>query len=238
MIRKLLLFLLIFSGTLSFAQEYVQFYDTSAHSIHAFDRELIEERASEAEFDYEVEEIEQPNLIERFISWLLRKLFSNVQPRDVRNIYNVLVWIVGIIALVIFVFYLRKLQRTRLLNRNDVNLNQVQFLDFEGSEKDLDTAWKIAEEEENYTLAMRLLYIKCLHHLREKEIILWKKEKTNGDYLKELESRWEFTPLSRLSKLFAYSQYGGYTINAPEYLEAKELFMDVLAGKEGGSHEA
>ena len=238
MIRYLILLLLMASAILSHGQNYEEFYDTSSLSTHAFNHELIEKHAAESDFDYKEDDFEEPNLLEQFVNWLARKAFKNLKPHYSRVIYNWLKWILAILGIIVLVYYLRKLKTSRLLSKDDLNLNSVQFLDFEGNEKDLDDAWKQAEQDENFTLAMRLLFIKCLHHLRENDSIKWKKEKTNGDYLKELQSKWEYTPLARLNTLFAYSQYGGYTINSREYQEAKRLYAYLVSGKKGGNHES
>lgn len=237
MMRNAVFLLLFLTSLMGLADDYDSYYDTSRIEVREFDHTRLEERAEESDFQYDKEEIEQPNVVERFIKWLFEKLFGSVSPTTVNTSYRVFLWLLAIAGAILLFYYIGKLQNTRMLRKDDLSINEVQFMDFEGTEQDLDLAWKEAEAAENFTLAMRLLFIKCLNYLKEKEIIQWKKEKTNGDYLKELENKWEYTPLSRLSRLFAYSQYGGYEIGRKEYEEAKEKYTELVEGKKGGFDE-
>jgi|GEM_PF-1833773 len=223
---------------MTFAQgEYADYYDTGKLDERGMDMLLLQERMQEDAFQYQRDEIEGPTILQRFANWLGEKLFGHLEASDVRLIYRILLWIIGIIGVLILVFYLRRLQVSQLLFSKDKTPNRVEFLDYQGTEEDLDSAWKKAEDEENYALAMRLLFIKSLHFLKENKRIQWSKEKTNGDYLKELQEKWEYTPLARLAQLFAFSQYGGYPVNQAEYFDAKTYHTQLIAGEEGGDNE-
>jgi hypothetical protein len=54
------------------------------------------------------------------------------------------------------------------------------------TEVELDEFLNNAAKENDYKLSIRLMYLSILKSLSQKGIIQWKKEKSNGDYLKEL----------------------------------------------------
>lgn len=210
-----------------------RFYDSSWVWERKLDTLALQEAAKEKAFQYDRQQIEGPGLMERFSAWILEKLFGKYSPDDV-DLFNNMLLILGIlIGLSILIFYLSKISRSRLIAARGQAIQHVQFLDFEGSSSDLEQQWSNAEAAKDYSLALRYLFIKTLFFLKEKNSIVWKKEKTNSDYLRELSERWQRGPFQELSELFAYTQYGGYPIIEADYLAAKSLYERLIRGEKG-----
>lgn len=207
------------------------YYDSSRVYERKVDSLALKEFSEQKDFQYERQEIQGPNYLELFTIWLLDKLLGNADMDDIDLAYKILIALLVVAGLSIVIFYLKRINRSRILSNKTSNQNHVQFLDFEGSTVDLEEHWKAAETDKNYPLALRYLFIKTLNHLKEAGIIQWKKEKTNGDYLKELKDHWQSSPFEALSKTFAFTQYGGYEISEDDYLQAKALFQALKEAK-------
>lgn len=229
---SLLLLFLYASATCSQINP-VRYYDSDRVYERKVDTAALKAYAEDKDFQYNRALIEGPNLFEQFIAWALQKLFGNYSGEDVTLVNHILLGILVVVALGLLIYYLSKISRSRLIASNGKDIHQVQFLDFEGSSDDLEKHWLEAENAKNYPLALRYLFIKTLYFLKERNTIEWKKEKTNSDYLNELKERWQMGPFRELSRLFAYTQYGGYGIQEEEYLSAKALYELLLKGQKG-----
>ena len=76
-------------------------------------------------------------------------------------------------------------------------------------EAELQTPIQKAIEDGNYALAIRLYYLAILREMTEKELLKWKKEKTNFEYLRELGShplRGEFKEVTRIFERVWYRE--------------------------------
>lgn len=69
----------------------------------------------------------------------------------------------------------------------------------------------------NYRLAVRLMYLRLLKELAHKNIIQYKEDKTNLDYLMHLSSTSYYPSFFRLTRHFEYSWYGHFDVPEDAY---------------------
>ncbi len=74
-----------------------------------------------------------------------------------------------------------------------------------------------AVEQGNYTLALRLHYLEVLKQLSGRKLILWKKDKTNRQYLNELSGHPLQQHLTELTRIFEHHWYGRHPLAADDY---------------------
>jgi hypothetical protein len=87
------------------------------------------------------------------------------------------------------------------VNENDIN--QIKF------ETELEKAIRL----KNYKLAVRILYLESLKKLNDQQLIDWKINKTNWDYVNEVK-RDDLRPLfKKITNSFDYIWYGDFTID-------------------------
>jgi hypothetical protein len=84
-------------------------------------------------------------------------------------------------------------------------------------ETDLDRFIREAKEKGDYALAMRLYYLAVIKELSLKKLIKWKRDKTNGEYLRELRSSNFFTEFNEVTNIFERIWYGGGKIDATTF---------------------
>lgn len=69
----------------------------------------------------------------------------------------------------------------------------------------------------NYRLAVRLMFLHLLKNLSERNIINYKQDKTNFDYLSELQATSWYQPFFKVTRNYEYSWYGKFEINEDGY---------------------
>ncbi|MEO8821339.1 MAG: hypothetical protein ABI374_10885 [Ginsengibacter sp.] len=81
-----------------------------------------------------------------------------------------------------------------------------------------------AEDENNLNLAARYLFLKTLKSLSDKEFIQFTAEKTNKEYLKEMEQNNYFKEFQELTHSYEYLWYGKFLVEKEYYQKVKEAF--------------
>ena len=79
----------------------------------------------------------------------------------------------------------------------------------------------------NYRFAVRLMYLQLLKDLSERNIILYKLEKTNFEYLLQLVSTKFHHDFFRVTRSYEYCWYGQFEINADAYQVIKNDFKNL-----------
>ncbi len=74
-----------------------------------------------------------------------------------------------------------------------------------------------AAGQANYRLAVRLMFLRLLKNMSEKNVINYKLDKTNFDYLLELHSTNYYKEFFRITRNYEYTWYGQFEINEDAY---------------------
>jgi hypothetical protein len=74
-----------------------------------------------------------------------------------------------------------------------------------------------AAAQGNYRVAIRLMFLRALRNLSEKNIIRYKQDKTNLDYLMELHPTAYYNSFFRITRNFEYSWYGQFAVSEEGY---------------------
>ena len=82
------------------------------------------------------------------------------------------------------------------------------------------------EKAKDFRSAIRYQFLFVLKKMTDKNIIHWNPEKTNKDYLKELENTSHKKPYRDLALIFDYVWYGEFEINEQEYQKFKNQFQE------------
>lgn len=100
------------------------------------------------------------------------------------------------------------------LEQLEENLHQADLADF----------IKRALGQENYALAIRLYYLAILKELSIKQLINWKKDKTNRDYLREMNRTPLATDFADLTLIFERIWYGNISLQQREFAQIAPKF--------------
>ncbi len=87
------------------------------------------------------------------------------------------------------------------------------------------TLIKDAEQEKDFNLSTRYLYLQTLRRLGDRELIRFSADKTNYAYLKELAGRPYRQEFASLTLNYEYVWYGKFIISENRYMQLKEEFI-------------
>lgn len=74
-----------------------------------------------------------------------------------------------------------------------------------------------ATAQANYRLAVRLMFLRLLKNMSEKNVINYKQDKTNFDYLLQLHATNYYKDFFRITRNYEYTWYGQFEINGDAY---------------------
>ena len=77
-------------------------------------------------------------------------------------------------------------------------------------------------------MAVRYLYQKSLISLRNKELIQWKQDKTNHEYLYELGEHPAALPFDRLTYFYEYVDYGDFPIDEHRFAKIQKVYNEFI----------
>lgn len=195
----------------------------------------FKEKYKSSDFEYEVK-VSEKNLWERFKEWLaywFKKIFGlsnmDVSSRWVEYTLKtiaalIVIYVIYLIAKIILnkegQWVFGKSTTKKIYTDEEIEKNLI-YVDFE----------KLIQETLNNgdnRLAIRYYYLWLLKRLSEKTIIDWHIEKTNSDYLYEIQSNDLRTDFQYLSYLYNYIWYGEFEMTDATFSHARNAFERTL----------
>lgn len=95
-------------------------------------------------------------------------------------------------------------------------------------EINLDALLLQAIEKKDFRLAIRYYYLSALKSLSKKQLIDYHKDKTNSEYLFELENKNLRTEFSYLSYVYSYVWYGEFPVDETNFKVAENKYQSFL----------
>ncbi len=158
------------------------------------------------------------SLWDRFVLWL-RNLLGEWITSDFMSLFlKISASVAFVLILILLINQIMKGELKNAIkskgNRTVLNLNPtLENIDDIKYEELIQQAL----QKRNYALAVRYLYQKCLVILKEQELIEWKSDKTNYDYLFELGNHPSASHFDRLTYFYEYVDYGDFKINEQQF---------------------
>lgn len=106
--------------------------------------------------------------------------------------------------------------------------DQLIYEDEDLHELNLEELLEQAIENKNFRLAIRYYYLTSLKGLSTKEIIEYHKDKTNSEYLFEIENTAIRKEFSYLSYIYSYVWYGEFHVNEASFTIAQNKYQSFL----------
>lgn len=198
--------------------------DSSSVELRNFDLQKIKDYSVQKDFQYDEQATINTSWWDRFWSWFWDLLNGALANKYSGNFIKYLV-IVIVAALVIFaVIKLIGLDLKIFAGKSkavdvpyDESLENIHEINFnEEIEK--------AIANGNYRLAVRLLYLRSLKLLSDRELINWQPEKTNEAYINELIDPERKQQFKVLTLQFEYIWYGDFAIDKESFKGLKGSF--------------
>jgi hypothetical protein len=210
--------------------------DTSTVVQKKFDENNLENYRNDTAFKYEVID-KGPSLYAQIAEWftrLLRKIFSwffedvEAPVGFLMPILKILPYIIAAIVLYLIVNFFLKIN-VRTLSRKKRNREIVHITNEEAllNSKDLPKLIQLAIEEQNYRLAIRYQYVLLLQQLSNKEMIVWEQQKTNEDYIREVQPKNIQIAFEEITRFYDFVWYGNFEIGYEEYLKGIQRIQKI-----------
>jgi len=141
----------------------------------------------------------------------------------VSDVLRIVVYIL-LSAFILFVIYY-VIKNTSLKGRKSIVPEARAEEPIENIEElDVDTLLQLAIKNGDFRMAVRLYYLAILKNLHERNIISWKKDKTNRDYLTEIFAKEYYNDLRVLTLAYEQAWYGEQPLSEDIFKKLVEDF--------------
>ena len=194
-------------------------------TIRKFEEEQINEYRTQKEFNYRLQKPAEMSLWDRFWNWVWEQYYRAMENKGFRVGFKVFLWILAIGVAVFVILRIVGMEKVMWLvkGRKEAPLNFVSE-DTDIYAINFNEAIEDAISKKEFRLAIRLLYLKSLRQLADKNLIHWKINKTNVDYSAEL-SRTNFADsFNLITRIYEFAWYGEFAVDEDAFRQAQLLF--------------
>jgi len=215
--------------------------DSTKINVRHFDNNALKKYQADPDFNY----VEHPtgltwwdrfwiwvwDMWSRFWLWvehILQRLFGSVSAgKNAASVFKYVILALAAALIIYIIFRLigidllklfRKKQDEELIPYNEYieNIHEINF----------DDAIENALQVKDYRLAVRLLYLRSLKQLSDKNIINWKIDKTNQTYLNEITDSDQRRLFAVVTRQFEYVWYGDFPVDGESFQNIRNIFQD------------
>jgi len=184
-------------------------------------KERIENYRKQSDFNYDFTDVKQESLWDRFTQWIRNWLNFMIKGLGVIWFLRYIILAVLIIILIALIY---KSKFTGLF-RSQQEITSLEFSETANPTK-INWEQKINEAflQKEYRLALRYHFLSLLKSLSQHNLISWKSEKTNYDYIREIKQDKIKADFIELSELYEAVWYGDFPINKQDYDQINKEF--------------
>lgn len=140
-----------------------------------------------------------------------------------------------LIVLVIALAYRSATLNKRVTNGETVTSKTMLALEENLYDSDLAQALALAIQQENYEAAVRIYYLMVIKELSLRKHIQWKKDKTNGTYIREMVGNPLQASFKQITHAFEAVWYADATVNADKFQQLASAFEQFLQSLKNGA---
>jgi len=224
-IRNILFILLVipgFSGITIFASGFSN-ADSVSVVVRQPDTKFIEAYRSQEAFNYTMPPLET-NFLKQLWAYIRSQFgsweeFSAAMPL----VFKILMG--GLVIFFLFIVITQTQLYKLFYSDREIESPGFEFSATEDQSIDFDAAIRLQMEEQQYRLAIRLLYLKVINILRVNEYIHFSKEKTNVDYMRDLTSDDLKLRFNAITSIYNHVWYGDIEIEENQFLIFEKSFQ-------------
>ncbi|MGB6152132.1 MAG: DUF4129 domain-containing protein [Pricia sp.] len=210
-------------------------YDTAPLDIKQIKADDLQKYKDDKAFDYEMTE-DKITWWDDFTTWLsniFRRIFEGIFGVQkaaglLASFLRILPYLLlGVLVFLLIKFFLKVNAQSLLQAKKEQNAVRLSEEEHLIKNEDLQQLVQNALADKNYRLAVRYYYLFLLQLMTAKEIIAWEIQKTNDDYLREIDQADLKQPFSAITRLYEYIWYGDFPIDASKYNTAETAFSNL-----------
>lgn len=237
--QKLLpFFCLLITGTISVSGQKDStglVFDTGPLEIKKITNEDLQIFKDNPDFNYEVIE-SNPSWWDNFLTWLWNLLLRFFQwlfgvEKAAGFLAEFFSWIpyilLGLLLFLLIKFFLNVNARSLLYSKKNQSLVTLSEEEHIIKNEDIQQLIQEAIQQKDYRLAIRYYYLHILKMLSDGEFIEWQLQKTNADYISEIEEPELKQPFGHITRLYDYIWYGEFDIDEGKYTRLETVFTSL-----------
>jgi hypothetical protein len=132
--------------------------------------------------------------------------------------------IVVVLLIVLIVFMIANSKANPNLQSQRIAIEKMDKIEEHIHEVNLEDIFDDFVKAGDYTMAIRISFLKIIKALSEQKMIKWEKQKTNWEYHSELNDFDLRTEFAQMISHFEKVWYGEIQLTEPEFIEVNELF--------------
>ena len=180
---------------------------------------------SDKNFIYD--EAKSKNWWDAFWEWIRNQLTQLLGTKAFGFFQTYLGYIIILTAIIIVILVLNKSKMSGLFYyRKENKISGFREMEENINEIDFDALISRATARTEYRTAVRLYYLKTLKLLSDRKLIEWKINKTNHNYVKELNELGLKKSFKELTYLFEWIWYGELHVERSLFEETRNNFMN------------
>lgn len=190
--------------------------------------ESIEKYTTDKDFLYDRIPPPAESPWEIFMRWL-NNLFNKYVSKNVPPVFwDILIWTIVAAALILIIYRLFR-HEIKSVFKGKSATNKVGFIREDEDIHEMDFNQLITDSitQKEYKNAIRLSYLRLLKTLTDEDLITWKADKTNLDYIAELKQSPLQKPFKKTTVVFEHVWYGEFTINENHFDETMLIFNEM-----------
>lgn len=202
--------------------------DSAAIKIKKIDVKKIENYRADTDFVYDRVPPPPETLWESFKRWFWKQINKLLYSNEFSNFWDYFQWIiVALLIGLVIAWIFRSEIRAVFKNKKTANIPHFIAANENIHEMDFNSLIENAIKNENFKEAIRLAYLKILKQLTDKDLINWKIDKTNSDYIAELKHTAYQQPFRAITKVFEYVWYGEFEVSSTNFKPTFSSFNEL-----------
>lgn len=219
--------------TVKYTEKDIQI-DSSTVEAKTFSKDF-KKKYTDPDFVYE-QKTPEKGLWQRFLEWLARLFERWFQFDSAESSFNFVSFFVKTIAVLIIVFVIYLIVKAIIdkegqwIFGKNANKRNLYYSDIEKNIHllDFDKLIKESIQSGEKRVAIRYYYLWLLKVMAQNHYIEWDIEKTNSDYLYELQRPAHKEEFTYLSYLYNYIWYGEFEIDETSFSKAQNRFKNAI----------
>lgn len=227
-----LLFLLTTSWAFGQQDSVTVNYDDSKLEVQQITKDDLKKYKDDNAFNYS-EVGQEESFLNKIVLWfrnMVKKIFEwlfgvGIATGLLKFIFNILPYLILIFLVFLLLrFFLKVDSRTIITGQQ--NSATISFTEEEHILKNEDINALITDAilQQNFRLAIRYYYLLSLKKLSQNHIISWQQQKTNEDYISEIEAKSLKIDFTNITRIYDYVWYGEFDIDALKFERFKSQF--------------
>ncbi len=195
-------------------------------TIRHIDKEIINDYRNKKEYDYREMEAESPGFLQRIFS-MIKDFFYKIFKIKI-NLWSYRFPLLALLIVSVVLILLKS--NMKYLFKSNSKINDSVMINYDVNPSGIDWSKQIKNAEKNneYRIAIRFYFLWLLKQLNKNGFIVWKLEKTNFDYAREINNDDIKYNFLKLNKLYEAVWYGNFPVIKDDYDKIGNDFINFL----------